>query len=71
VESTPFWPLGLLSGTTFTGYAQHHDGDEDWIMQDEKNMDLDQVKLALEVGLVLNEIKREILSKKAVGDYAE
>jgi hypothetical protein len=28
-------------------------------MQDEKNMDLDQVKLALEVGLVLNEIKRE------------
>jgi hypothetical protein len=35
------------------------DGDEDWIMQDEKNMDLDQVKLALEVGLVLNEIKRD------------
>jgi hypothetical protein len=29
--------------------------------------DLDQVKLALEVGLVLNEIKREILSKKASG----
>jgi hypothetical protein len=39
-------------------------------MQDEKNMDLDQVKLALEVGLVLNEIKREPSLKKASGDYA-
>lgn len=37
------------------------DGDDDWILQDEKNMDLNQVKLALEAGLVLNEIKREIL----------
>ena len=57
-------------GTTFTTDMPNIiDGDEDWIMQDEKNMDLNQVKLALEVGLVLNEIKREILSHKQVGNY--
>lgn len=37
-------------------------GDDDWIMAQEKNMDLDQVKNALQVGLVLNEIKREIVA---------
>ena len=58
-------------GTTFTTDMPNIiDGDDDWIMQDEKNMDLEQVKLALEVGLVLNEIKREILSYKQIGDYA-
>lgn len=58
-------------GTTFTTDMPNIiDGDEDWIMNDEKNMDLDQVKLALEVGLVLNEIKKEMLSCKQVGDYA-
>lgn len=57
-------------GTTFTTDMPNIiDGDDDWIMQDEKNMNLDQVKLALEVGLVLNEIKREILSYKQIGDY--
>ncbi|WP_278035897.1 hypothetical protein [Flavobacterium nitratireducens] len=57
-------------GTTFTTDMPNIiDGDDDWIMQDEKNMDLEQVKLALEVGLVLNEIKREILSYKQAGDY--
>jgi hypothetical protein len=57
-------------GTTFTTDMPNiMDGDDDWIMQDEKNMDLEQVKLALEVGLVLNEIKREILSYKQIGDY--
>lgn len=57
-------------GTTFTTDMPNIiDGDDDWIMQDEKNMDLDQVKLALEVGLVLNEIRKEILSHKQVGNY--
>lgn len=46
-------------------------GDDDWILQQEKNMDLEQVKLALQVALVLNEIKREILSQKQIGNYAE
>lgn len=57
-------------GTTFTTDMPNIiDGDDDWILQDEKNMDLDQVKLALEVGLVLNEIKREMISYKQIGDY--
>jgi hypothetical protein len=57
-------------GTTFTTDMPNvMDGDDDWIMQDEKNMDLNQIKLALEVGLVLNEIKKEILSNKQVGNY--
>ena len=58
-------------GTTFTTDMPNIiDGDEDWIMQDEKNMNLDQIRLALEVGLVLNDIKKEILSCKQIGDYA-
>ena len=70
-EYTMFGQSVYYRGTTFTTDMPNIiDGDEDWIMQDEKNMDLDQVKLALEVGLVLNEIKREILSHKQIGDYA-
>lgn len=70
-EYTMFGHSVYYRGTTFTTDMPNIiDGDEDWIMNDEKNMDLDQVKLALEVGLVLNEIKREILSYKQIGDYA-
>jgi hypothetical protein len=69
-EYTMFGHSVYYRGSTFTTDMPNIvDGDEDWIMQDEKNMDLEQVKLALEVGLVLNEIKREILSHKQVGNY--
>lgn len=69
-EYTLFGHSVYYRGTTFTTDMPNIiDGDDDWIMQDEKNMDLDQVRLALEVGLVLNEIKKEILSHKQVGDY--
>lgn len=69
-EYTMFGHSVYYRGTTFTTDMPNIiDGDEDWIMQDEKNMDLDQVKLALEVGLVLNEIKRQMLSCKQVGDF--
>lgn len=69
-EYTYFGHSVYYRGTTFTTDMPNIiDGDEDWIMQDEKNMDLDQVKLALEVGLVLNEIKKEILSNKQAGNY--
>jgi hypothetical protein len=57
-------------GRTFTTDMPNIvDGDDDWIMQQEKNMKLEQVKLALQVGLVLNEIKREIISNKQVGNF--
>lgn len=69
-EYTMFGHSVYYRGTTFTTDMPNIvDGDEDWIMQDEKNMDVEQVKLALEVGLVLNEIKREIISHKQVGNY--
>jgi len=69
-EYTMFGNSVYYRGTTFTTDMPNIiDGDDDWIMQDEKNMNLDQVKLALEVGMVLHEIKREIISCKQVGDY--
>lgn len=59
-------------GKTFTTDMPNIiNGDDDWIMAQEKNMDLDQVKLALEVGLVLNDIKKEIISHKQIGNYEE
>lgn len=58
-------------GNTFTTDMPNIlQGDDDWIMAQEKNMDLDQVKNALQVGLVLNEIKREVLAAVQIKDYA-
>lgn len=44
-------------------------GDDDWIMAQEKNMDLNQVKNALQCGLVLNEIKSELVAAYQIKDY--
>lgn len=44
-------------------------GDDDWIMGQEKNMDIEQIKNALQVGLVLNEIKREVLAAIQIKDH--
>lgn len=69
-EYTMFGHSVYYRGTTFTTDMPNIiDGDDDWILNDEKNMDVDQIRLALEVGLVLNEIKKEILASKQVGDY--
>lgn len=46
-------------------------GDDEWILSMEKNMNLDQVKNALQVGLVLNEIKLEVLAAVQIKDYAK
>lgn len=46
-------------------------GDDEWILSMEKNMDLNQVKNALQVGLVLNEIKLEVLAAVQIKDYAK
>jgi hypothetical protein len=46
-------------------------GDDDWIMGQEKNMDVEQIKNALQVGLVLNEIKREVLAAIQIKDHKE
>lgn len=44
-------------------------GDDDWILAQEKNMNIEQCKLALQVALVLNEIKSEILAQKQIGNF--
>lgn len=48
-------------GRTFTTDMPNvADGDYDWILDQEKNMDVEQIKLALQVAFVLNEIKKEL-----------
>lgn len=46
-------------------------GDDDWIMSMEKEMDQEQIELALHCALVLNEIKQEILSNIQIGNHSE
>lgn len=59
-------------GRTFTTDMPNIvDGDDDWILQQEKNMDLEQIKLALQVAYVLNEIKTQMLSAKQIRNVAE
>lgn len=48
-------------GRTFTTDMPNvSEGDYDWILDGEKQMDIEQIKLALEAALVLNEIKKEL-----------
>lgn len=48
-------------GRTFTTDMPNvSEGDYDWCLDWEKNMDVEQIKLALQVALVLNEIKKEL-----------
>lgn len=44
------------------------EGDDDWILQNEKHFNVEQAKLALQVALVLNEVKREIVAAKQMND---
>lgn len=43
-------------------------GDDDWIMKSEEHFDVEQAKLALQVALVLNEVKQEIIAAKQIND---
>lgn len=69
-EYTMFGHSVFYRGKTFTTDMPNIlSGDDDWIMGQEKSMDIEQVKLALEVGLVLNDIHKELISLRQVGDY--
>jgi hypothetical protein len=46
-------------------------GDDDWIMNMEKEMDLEQIELALHAAFVLNDIKREIIANEQMGIVSE
>lgn len=45
--------------TFFTDMPNIFSGDDDWIMNMKQHMDVEQAKLALQAGLVLNEVKKE------------
>lgn len=45
--------------------------DDDWILNMEKEMDTEQIELALEAALVLNEIKTEMLANIQIGNLSE
>ncbi|SFU49008.1 hypothetical protein SAMN05216480_10535 [Pustulibacterium marinum] len=50
-------------GRTFTTDMPNLlDGDDEWIFSHEKDMNVDQAKLALQVALVLNDIKKELIN---------
>ena len=45
--------------------------DDDWILNMEKEMDAEQIELALQAALVLNDIKREILANLQMNNFSE
>lgn len=59
-------------GRTFTTDMPNvGDKDYDWILDQEKNMDVEQIKLALQVAFVLNEIKKELYNAIRDNDKAK
>ncbi len=60
-EHAQFGHSVFYRGRTFTTDMPNIlDGDDDWITLQEKEMDLEQVKVALQVGVILNEIRCEL-----------
>lgn len=56
-------------GLTFTTDMPNViEGEFDWILDQEKNMDIEKIKLALNAGSVLNEIRHEFYEASAKGD---
>jgi hypothetical protein len=45
--------------------------DDDWILSMEKEMDQEQIELALHAALKLNEVKQEFLNAKQSGDFSQ
>jgi hypothetical protein len=58
-------------GSTFTTDMPNiADGEHDWILDREKDMNTKQVQLALRVGLVLNELRIERMNAERINDKA-
>ncbi|MFY0481459.1 hypothetical protein ACI6PS_02540 [Flavobacterium sp. PLA-1-15] len=56
-------------GMTFTTDMPNiADGEYDWILDREKDMDLEQIRLALRAGFVLNELRIEMMNEQKAGD---
>lgn len=68
-ESLRFLKSPFYRGHTFTTdmpNAQH--GEDEWILKMKKKMDVDRVKLALQAGLVCNEIRKELMAARRDGN---
>lgn len=60
-EHAQFGHSPYYRGRTFTTDMPNIlDGDDDWITLQEKNMNIEQIKAALQIGVVLNEIRCEM-----------
>ncbi|KAA2218255.1 hypothetical protein [Maribacter flavus] len=60
-EYTRFGHSVYYRGRTFTTDMPNvAEGDYDWILEEEKNMDREQIETALQAALVMNEIKKEL-----------
>lgn len=68
-EHAQFGHSVFYRGRTFTSDMPNIlDGDDDWMSLREKDMNLDQIKLALQVGVVLNEIRCELYNAQMAND---
>lgn len=68
-EHAQFGHSVYYRGRTFTSDMPNIlDGDDDWITLQEKNMNIEQIKAALQVGVVLNEIRCEMYNAIKDGD---
>jgi hypothetical protein len=71
-EFVRFGHSPLYMGNTFTTDMPNLlTTDDDWILQMEKEMDSEQIELALQAALVLNDIKKEMLSYEQKGITSE
>ncbi|WP_116787628.1 hypothetical protein [Flavobacterium psychrotrophum] len=68
-EFARFGHSPYYTGRTFTTDMPNIlSGDHDWIWEMQKEMDVQRVELALQIGLVLNEVKCELYNYSKAGD---
>lgn len=71
-EFVKFGHSPYYMGNTFTTDMPNIlTSDDDWIMNMEKEMDQEQIELALQAALVLNDIKKEMLANQQIGNFSE
>lgn len=68
-EHAQFGHSPYYRGRTFTSDMPNIlDGDDDWITLQEKNMAIEQIKAAFQIGMVLNEIRCEMYNAQMARD---
>jgi hypothetical protein len=68
-EHAQFGHSPYYRGRTFTTDMPNIlDGDDDWITLREKDMNIEQIKVALKIGVILNDIRKEMYNAQIDGD---